>query len=111
MIKVYGFILGVIGIYREIYLMNIYMKNLPILLLLLIVIMMILLTPRTERFGDGGMAISDKYCAKLVDTYYKPYNNNSDCQCDYRMKICGRGRRNTIYPQTGNYFTQNHTLV
>lgn len=87
------------------------MGNLPILILIVLVLFFVFMRPRNEMFSEGGMAVSDKYCTKLSDVYFRPYVNDPNCRCNYRTRICGYPRRDVIDTHTGNYFTQNHTLV
>ncbi|QKF93678.1 hypothetical protein QKU48_gp0220 [Fadolivirus algeromassiliense] len=87
------------------------MKNLPICLLITIVAVLFLFMAVRENFSVSGMTISDDYCTKIADVYYKPKDNNGECRSNYRARICGRQRREGIDPRTGNYYTENGVLI
>lgn len=87
------------------------MKNLPICLLILALIAIFLFMSVRESFSSSGLSMSDDYCTKIADVYYKPTDNNPEHRCDYKKRICGKLRRNQIDPETGNYYTENGVLV
>ena len=87
------------------------MKNLPICVLIVLLVILGLAMTFKENFSTSGMTISDDYCTKLADVYFDPQNTNQEYRNKYNEKICGNARRNTIYPRTGNYFTENGVLV
>ena len=87
------------------------MKNLPVLILLAFVALMFLCMPKNEQFSTSGLNMSDRYCQKMADVYYKPKDNNVDCRHNYRKRICGKQRRHTIDTKTGNYFMDHGVLV
>ncbi|AYV82368.1 MAG: hypothetical protein Homavirus38_2 [Homavirus sp.] len=82
-----------------------------ILILLLIIALVILYNPANEQFSTSGLAISDADCQKLVDVYYRPNDHSPVCRDDYTRRICGYQRRNTVDPQTGNYYTSYGQLL
>lgn len=86
------------------------MENLPMYILILLLLAFFLMTVK-ESFSSSGMTISDEYCHKLANVYYKPTDNNPSCRDKYNEKICGHSRRNNIDFRTGNYFTENGVLV
>jgi hypothetical protein len=83
----------------------------PILITLLIIVIIVLCAPRNELFSASGLSLSDEDCRKLVDVYYKPTENSPECRDNYMMRICGKQRRSTIDPRTGNYYTQYGVLI
>ena len=87
------------------------MKNLPIIILVVVVALMFICMPDSERFSTGGLAISDDYCTKLADVYTGPGNNDPEARDEYRRRVCGKKRRNTIDFTTGNYMTDYGVLV
>lgn len=87
------------------------MKNLPIIIMVLLIFVLWIIYSVKETFSISGMAISDDYCTKLSDVYHKPILVDEEMRDDYKNRICGPGRRETIDSQTGNYYTQNGMLV
>jgi len=87
------------------------MKNLPILILVALFVILCFLAPRSESFSDSGLAISNDYCRQLTDVYYRPGVNDPKCRKNYRKRICGKQRRSSIDPWTGNYFTYYGQLL
>lgn len=87
------------------------MVNLLVLVFIIVTVAALYLKYNKEGFAEGGMAVSDRYCTQLADVYYRPQVTNPECRCNYRNRICGPIRRNTIDSHTGNYFTMNNTLV
>ena len=83
----------------------------PILIVLLIIVIIVLCAPRNELFSASGLSLSDEDCRKLVDVYYKPNEHLPECRNNYMKRICGKQRRNTIDPRTGNYYTQYGVLI
>jgi hypothetical protein len=87
------------------------MKNLAILILIGVVILMILFRSRSEKFSTSGLSLSDLECLKYTDIYIDPKNNNQEARDDYRRRVCGKQRRQTVDSRTGNYWMENGTLV
>lgn len=87
------------------------MKKLLIILFIAAAVLMLFCAPDREKFSASGMAVSDEYCRKLADVYYRPKIRDIECRDDYFERICGKKRRNTIDFRTGNYFTQSGILV
>lgn len=87
------------------------MKNLPIIIGIAVIILLVVTFSWRENFSTSGLAISDRYCAKLAQVYHKPMLQDEEARADYENRICGKERRCTIDNQTGNYFTQNGVLV
>jgi len=88
------------------------MENLILLILAtLLIIYFMNITTNKEKFSQSGFAISDRDCKKLADVYYKPKVQDPKCRYDYEQRICGKQRRRTIDPQTGNYFTYYGQLI
>lgn len=87
------------------------MNNLLILILVALIAFMYLCKPNTEKFSTSGLAISDRYCDKLVSTYYRPKVTRPKCRDNYGRRVCGKQRRHTIDFKTGNYYTHNGMLV
>lgn len=85
--------------------------NNALLIFLLVIIIIILCMPRDEYFSASGLSMSDFDCRKLADVYYRPKVTSPKCRNNYRERICGHMRRNTIDPWTGNYFTDYGTLI
>ena len=83
---------------------------LPYVILSLVVIAGIFYSVR-EGFSSSGLTISDEYCTKLADVYVDAGNRNPDFREDYKKRVCGHNRRNTIDHITGNYFTENGVLI
>jgi len=84
-------------------------QNLPLIILAVIIVFLVLNSYRWEPFSQSGLAISDRYCSKLADVYYRP--DMAGCRCGYRRRICDKQRRETIDDRTGNYYTEGHILV
>lgn len=82
-----------------------------VLILIIVLVFAIFIAPKQETFSDSGLAISNRYCQKLTDVYYKPRVNKQKCRFNYRRRICGQQRRNTIDPRTGNYVMDYGVLV
>ena len=87
------------------------MQNLPICILIVVLVLVGFVLMTRENFSTSGLAISNDYCNKLVDVYYDPTDADAKRRADYRERICGMQRRNTIDMETGNYYTQNGILV
>jgi hypothetical protein len=87
------------------------MKNLPIIALIILVAVLYLFLTIREKFSTSGLAISDDYCNKLADVYHMPMLQDQEARDDYKQRICGRSRRYTVDSQTGNYYTENGTLI
>jgi len=87
------------------------MKNIPLLILLGIIVLMIMCMSDKEKFSQSGLAISDRYCQKLADVYYNPKTTDVNSRFNYRKRICGKQRRNTIDNRMGNYYTDYGILV
>lgn len=86
------------------------MQNL-LLLVFIIAIVLIFFATKKESFSDSGLAISDRYCQKLADVYYKPENDCPNCRNTYTENICGHKRRHTVTERNGNYFYDYGVLV
>lgn len=87
------------------------MQNLLIFALLALVFLMVFCNGNNEAFSTSGLAISDRYCNKLTDVYFNPQMTDSGCRANYKNRICGKQRRNTIDHRTGNYFYDYGVLV
>lgn len=87
------------------------MKNLPILILIAVVIILVMCRPGSEKFSTSGLSISDRECMKLADVYSHPRCNDPECRSDYRRRICGMQRRQTVEPSMGNYWNEYGVLV
>lgn len=87
------------------------MKNLAILIIIAVVILMILYRRRSEKFSTSGLSISDLECMKWTDVYVDPRNNDPTNRSDYRRRVCGMQRRQTVEPKTGNYWMEYGVLV
>lgn len=72
---------------------------------------MIMFGVASEKFSQSGLSISDRYCDRLVDVYLDPTNNDPEARADYRRRVCGKQRRQTVEARTGNYFFDNGVLV
>ena len=83
----------------------------PIFVAIVAFIVLYYLMSRREGFSKSGLAISDPLCLQLADVYYKPSDGNPETRDDYRRRICGKVRRNTVDFGTGNYFTEDGELV
>lgn len=86
------------------------MNNL-VIIVVAILVMFFLFSPQMEKFSASGLAVSDQYCTKLANTYYRPKTSGPFCRDVYTDRICGRRRRNRVNYDTGNYFTQGDILV
>ncbi len=64
-----------------------------------------------ENFSTSGLAVSDKYCTQLADVYYQPRISDIDMRNDFRKRICGKVRRETVDFPVGNYYTRNGMLL
>ena len=82
--------------------MEVTFKNVIIGLSLLIALI-ILFGKTNEYFSSSGLSISNRYCQQLADVYYRPEIKSPDCRNEYRNRICGKIRRDTIDYSTGNY--------
>jgi hypothetical protein len=94
------------------------MNNLPILILVGLLVLSYFWNPfiksvngQNEKFATSGLAISDRYCDKLVSVYNRPKIVNPELRKIYGKRICGNRRHNTVDYRTGNYFTENGTLI
>ena len=81
----------------------------PLILIIAVVVILYVMTSLFEPFSDSGMPISNEYCVKLADVYYRP--SDSENRDDYRNRICGNVRRHSVDPETGNYFTENGIII
>lgn len=86
-------------------------ENLPILIIIALFVVLYFIMSKRETFSSSGLAVSDRYCQQLADVYYMPRETSADCRHNYRKRICGHPRRNTVDFNTGNYFTENGQLV
>jgi hypothetical protein len=82
-----------------------------VLVILLVLVVIALCASRAEGFSKSGMSLSDNDCRELAEVYYKPWENNPKCRDNYKQRICGHQRRDTIDVNTGNYFTNNGILI
>lgn len=87
--------------------------NLIVIIIAVILIMAIMNSSSSmgEQFSSGGLNMSNRYCNKLVHTYYKPGLTNEECRHKSQCRICGRGRRHVIDFPTSNYYTRGGVLV
>lgn len=74
-----------------------------IIFLSVLIALSILFNKSKEYFSSSGLSISDRYCQQLADVYYRPKDRRPDCRKEYKNRICGSMRRNTIDYNTGNY--------
>jgi len=86
-------------------------RNFPILAAVALFVVLYLLMTRRENFSSSGLAVSDAYCEQLADVYAYPRITDIDRRHDFRRRICGPVRRNTVDYRTGNYLTINRQLV
>ena len=86
-------------------------SGLSILVTLALLVIIYFIVTNNEGFSSSGLAVSDKYCDQLANIYYRPDDKNSDCRGDYRERICGNKRRNTIDYDVSNYYTVGGQLV
>jgi hypothetical protein len=96
--------------YNNIYILLYIMKNL-IVCIILIILLVVLFWPSTEKFSSSGLAVSDKYCVKLADVYYRPQDRNPMCRKEYPSRLCAKPGKFIIDDQTGNYYTSNNVLI
>ncbi|ARF11621.1 hypothetical protein Klosneuvirus_2_57 [Klosneuvirus KNV1] len=83
--------------------------NPMIVILAAFIIVLCLFVSYREPFTDSGLAISNDYCTRLADVYYRPDDSlNRD---DYRNKICGGIRREIVDKPTGNYYTVDGQII
>lgn len=80
-----------------------------IVILAAFILVLCLMMSSREPFTDSGLPISDEYCTKLADVYYRP--TDSEHRDEYRNRICGSIRRETIDQPTGNYYTVDGQLI
>jgi len=82
-----------------------------VVILAAFIIVLCLLVSLREPFTDSGLPMSDDYCTKLTDVYYRPDDSDPKNRADYRNRICGEIRRETIDHATGNYYTVNGQII
>ena len=83
--------------------------NPTIVILAAFIIVLCLLVSYREPFTDSGLPMSNDYCTRLADVYYRPDDPNH--RDNYRNRICGEIRRETVDQPTGNYYTVNGQII
>lgn len=87
------------------------MSNLLLFSVIILIVFLCMLLTMNEKFSSSGLTISDDYCRKMADVYYKPKDMSLKNRDLYNKLICDDVRRELIEDKTGNYFTVNGVLV
>jgi hypothetical protein len=87
------------------------MKNLPILIVIALFLSMWFVATQIEMFSSSGLSMSNRYCNRLTDIYFRPDVADAELRESAHNRICGCGRRNSIDREVGNYYTVDGVLI
>lgn len=85
--------------------------NPTVVILAAFIIVLCLFVSYREPFTDSGLPMSNDYCTRLADVYYRPDVDDPKHRADYRNRICGGIRRDTVDQPTGNYYTVDGQII